>query len=71
MEGDLKVNVLSYADPAYRPWVLQHVWDEFDAARPAIVAWLRELGNDADRSIRVRAAERGRGARGAGVQDRL
>jgi hypothetical protein len=56
-EGDLTENVLRYADPAYRSWVLQHVWDESDSARPAILAWLRELGHDPDRSIRYRAAE--------------
>lgn len=56
VEGDITEAVLRYKDPAYRQWVLEHVWDEFDAARPAIVAWLRELGNDADRSVRVRTA---------------
>ena len=55
-EGDITETVLRYADPAYQPWVLQHAWDEFDAAQPAIMAWLRELGNDADQSVRVRAA---------------
>jgi hypothetical protein len=55
-EGDIREAVLRYSDPAYRAWVLQHAWNEFDAARPAIEAWLRELGNHPDRSVRLRAA---------------
>ena len=55
-EGDVTESVLRYADPAYRPWVLQHAWEESDAARPAIEAWLRELGDNPDRSVRLRAA---------------
>jgi hypothetical protein len=55
-EGDVTSTVLRFMDPDYQPWVLQHAWDEFDAARPAVLAWLRELGGDPDPAVRVRAA---------------
>jgi hypothetical protein len=32
------------------------VWDEFDAVRPAVVAWLRDLGGHGDVRVRARCA---------------
>lgn len=54
--GDLPSTVLRYVLPQYPLWVLGLVWREHDAARPAIVTWLEELGRHEDRSVRLRTS---------------
>jgi hypothetical protein len=53
--GPIVVQTMSYREHGYPGRVLRYVWREHDAARPAIVDWLRYLGKYDDSSIRVRS----------------
>jgi hypothetical protein len=54
--GDVPVRALRFLHPDYPVWILRHVWREHDITRREIVAWLRELGGYAHRSVRIRAS---------------
>jgi hypothetical protein len=56
LEGDIPVIELRYLDPLFPSWVLRHVWDEHDSARPHVVTWLHGLGGHPNPDVRVRAA---------------
>jgi hypothetical protein len=54
--GPIVVQTMSYRERGYPGRVLRYAWRDHDAARPAIVDWLRYLGRSGDSSVRVRAA---------------
>jgi hypothetical protein len=54
--GPIVVQTMSYRELGYPGRVLRYAWREHDAARPAIVDWLRSLGGSGSFSIRVRVA---------------
>ena len=54
--GDLPITTLAFVHPKYPVWVVRLVWQEYDAARPALVTWLKRLGAHETFGVRVRTA---------------
>jgi hypothetical protein len=54
--GPITLRTMRYLEQGFPGQVLRYVWRERDAARPALVSWLRQLGKSRDLAVRVRAA---------------
>lgn len=54
--GPIVVQAMRYQEAQYPGRVLRYVWQERDAARAAVVQWLRYLGTAPEVDIRVRSA---------------
>lgn len=54
--GPIVIQAMSYREPGYPGRVLRFVWRERDAARAALIEWLRHLGASPNLVVRVRAA---------------
>lgn len=54
--GPIVIQAMRYQEEKFAGRVLRNVWREQDAARGAIIEWLRYLGTSPEVAIRVRAA---------------
>jgi hypothetical protein len=54
--GPTRVEAVRFRNEGYPGRVLEWVWREYDEVRPLLLDWLRDLGVDGDRAVRVRAA---------------
>ncbi|WP_329311204.1 HEAT repeat domain-containing protein [Streptomyces sp. NBC_01262] len=53
--GPSRVQSLRFLDDRYPERTLRHVWHEYTGFRPLVVGWLKELADDPDRRVRLRA----------------
>jgi len=54
--GPMRIEAVRFKNSGYPYRVLDRVWAEYDEVHPLIEDWLRELGGDRDRAVRIRAA---------------
>ncbi|MEV5749775.1 hypothetical protein AB0L00_18300 [Actinoallomurus sp. NPDC052308] len=54
--GGTLVDVVRFRDPDFQEKYLRYFWDEYDDARPTLLAWLRRCARHELESVRVRTA---------------
>ncbi len=54
--GGAPTEVVRFRDPGYHDRYLRYFWNEYDDARPMLLAWLRTCARHELESVRVRAA---------------
>ncbi|MFI7465698.1 hypothetical protein [Nonomuraea sp. NPDC049646] len=54
--GGAPTEVVRYRDPSFQQKYLLYFWNEYDQARPTLLAWLRVCARHELESVRVRAA---------------
>jgi hypothetical protein len=54
--GAAEMSVGQFLDGTYPAQVLEHVWNEYDLEREALLVWLRMVAEDVEDRVRIRAA---------------